>query len=91
MTLFELLTLELPYTGKTQQLYMSQVLTAEARRARTLNARVSRDLEIVLRKALEKDPKDRYADGRRVRRRPRQRAAPAADRRAAVGRVEARR
>jgi tetratricopeptide (TPR) repeat protein len=60
VTLFELLTLELPYTGRTQQLYMSQVLTSEARRARSLNDRVSRDLETVIRKALEKRPVDRY-------------------------------
>jgi tetratricopeptide (TPR) repeat protein len=60
VTLFELLTLELPYSAKTQQLYMSQVLTSEARRAGKLNALVSRDLEIVLRKALEKERKDRY-------------------------------
>jgi tetratricopeptide (TPR) repeat protein len=60
VTLFELLTLELPYTGQTQQLYMSQVLTVEARRASKLNTRVSRDLEIVLRKALEKQRRDRY-------------------------------
>jgi len=61
VTLFELLTLELPYTGPTQQVYMQAVLTSEARRASRFNERVSRDLEIVLRKALEKNPKDRYA------------------------------
>lgn len=59
-TLFELLTLERPYSGKTHQLYMNSVLTGEARRPRRLNDRVSRDLEIVIRKALEKDRKDRY-------------------------------
>jgi tetratricopeptide (TPR) repeat protein len=60
VTLFELLTLELPYAGRTQQLYMSQVLTSEARRARTLNNRVNRDLETVILKALEKRQEDRY-------------------------------
>jgi tetratricopeptide (TPR) repeat protein len=39
---------------------MSQVLTSEARRARSFNDRVSRDLETVIRKALEKRPADRY-------------------------------
>src|SRR5262245_28850825 len=60
VTLFELLTLDLPYAGATQQLYMNAVLTSEAKRMRTLNGRVSRDLDIVIQKVLEKDPKDRY-------------------------------
>jgi serine/threonine protein kinase/Flp pilus assembly protein TadD len=60
-TLFELLTLELPFAGETQQLYLNAVLTTEARRAGKLNERVSRDLEIVIRKALEKEPRDRYS------------------------------
>jgi serine/threonine protein kinase/Flp pilus assembly protein TadD len=61
VTLFEMLTLELPFVGATQQIYMNAVLTAEARRPRKLNERVGRDLEVVLQKALEKDPGDRYA------------------------------
>ena len=60
VTLFESITLQMPYTGRTQQLYMSQVLTAESRRARTINARVSADLDTVLRTAMEKSPADRY-------------------------------
>ncbi|MGH9868010.1 MAG: protein kinase domain-containing protein [Candidatus Polarisedimenticolia bacterium] len=60
VTLFELITLQMPYTGMTQQLYLSQVLTAEARRARKLNARVSKDLDTVLRKAMEKNAAERY-------------------------------
>ena len=61
VSLFELLTLELPFTGETQQLYLNAVLTSAARRPSKLNERVSRDLEIVLHKALEKSPRDRYA------------------------------
>jgi hypothetical protein len=61
VTLFELLTLELPYAGATQQLYMNAVLTTVARRPRKLNERVGRDLEIVMQKALQKEPADRYA------------------------------
>jgi tetratricopeptide (TPR) repeat protein len=60
VTLFELLTLDLPYAGATQQLYLNAVLTAAAKRTRALNQRVSRDLEVVIQKVLEKDPKDRY-------------------------------
>jgi tetratricopeptide (TPR) repeat protein len=61
VTLFEMLTLELPFAGATQQMYMNAVLTTEARRPRKLNERVGRDLEVVVRKALQKDPADRYA------------------------------
>ena len=39
---------------------MNAVLTSEARRPRKLNEKVGRDLEIVIRKALEKSPRDRY-------------------------------
>jgi tetratricopeptide (TPR) repeat protein len=60
VTLFELLTLDLPFSGETQQLYLNAVLSEEAKRPRKLNERVSRDLEVILRKALEKDPEDRY-------------------------------
>src|SRR5262245_37437096 len=60
VTLFEMLTLELPFMGETQQVYMNAVLTAAARRPRKLNERVGRDMEVVLQKALEKDPRDRY-------------------------------
>ncbi len=61
VTLFEMLTLQLPYEGRTQQLYMSAVLTSEAQRASKLNNLVSRDLETVIRKSLEKARRDRYA------------------------------
>ncbi len=64
VTLFELLTLSPPYAGETQQLYMNAVLTSEARRPSKLNERVSRDLEVVIGKTLEKDPRDRYASMR---------------------------
>jgi tetratricopeptide (TPR) repeat protein len=61
VTLFELLTLEFPYVGESQQVYMNAVLTGTARRASKLNGRVGRDLEIVIQKALEKSPRDRYS------------------------------
>lgn len=60
VTLFELLTLQLPHESDTREGYMHSVLTDAARRARTLNQRVSRDLETVIGRALEKRPRDRY-------------------------------
>jgi tetratricopeptide (TPR) repeat protein len=61
VTLFELLTLELPFLAKTQQMYVSAVLTTQARSASRINERLSRDLDVVLGKAMEKAPRDRYA------------------------------
>ncbi len=60
VTLFELLTLKMPYRGETQQVYMNAVLTTDARRPSKLNDRISPDLETVIRKALEKRRRDRY-------------------------------
>lgn len=60
VTLFELLTLELPYTGASRELYVNAILTGTARRARRLNARVGRDLDIVIGKSMERSPSDRY-------------------------------
>jgi len=61
VTLFELLTLEYPYRGASQELYINAVLTGTARRARRLNARVGRDLDIVIGKSMERSLSDRYA------------------------------
>lgn len=61
VTLFEMVTLELPHSGHTEQLYLNSVLTDPARRPSRLNEKVSRDLDIVLGKALEREPADRYA------------------------------
>jgi serine/threonine protein kinase/Flp pilus assembly protein TadD len=60
VTLFELLTLQLPFSAKSQEMYFNEVLNSEARRPGKLNDRVGRDLEIVIGKALSKQPADRY-------------------------------
>jgi tetratricopeptide (TPR) repeat protein len=60
VTLFELLTLDLPYPTDSQQMYLNAVLTGNPRRPSTINRRISRDLETVIRKALERAPRDRY-------------------------------
>jgi tetratricopeptide (TPR) repeat protein len=60
VTLFELLTLEYPYRGETHQRYVDAVLKGEARRPRQINGRVSRDLEVVIGKTLERERRHRY-------------------------------
>lgn len=60
VTLFELLTLELPYKAAGRQQYLAAVLTDEPQRAGLRNAQVPPDLDTVIRKALEKDPAARY-------------------------------
>jgi serine/threonine protein kinase len=83
--LFEMLTLELPYVGRTQQLYMSQVLTSE--RAGSLPT---------TRSAATRDRDPQGARGGRplsvgggICRRPRQRPAPPSHHRASFGSVAA--
>lgn len=61
VALFEMLTLELPFAASSREVYVNSVLTDPARRPSRLNDRVSRDLDVVLGKALEKEPRDRYA------------------------------
>jgi hypothetical protein len=58
--LFELLTGERPFRGDLRML-LRQVAEDEAPAARKLNSRISRDLETVCAKCLEKSPARRYA------------------------------
>ena len=58
--LFELLTGERPFRGDLRML-LRQVAEDEAPPARKLNSRISRDLETVSAKCLEKSPSRRYA------------------------------
>ncbi len=59
-SLYEMLTLERPFKGDDLQTYAHAVLTTQAGRPSRINEKVSRDLDVVIGKALEKDPKDRY-------------------------------
>ncbi len=60
VVLFELLTGERPFRGDLRML-LRQVAEDEAPAARKLNSRISRDLETVCAKCLEKSPARRYA------------------------------
>jgi len=59
--LYELLTGELPFRGRTRML-LQQVINDEAPSPRKLNSSIPRDLETIALKCLQKDPAKRYQD-----------------------------
>lgn len=59
-TLYTLVTGRPPYEGPSAQSVLKQVLDAHPRRPRALRADLPRDLEAIVRKAMERDPAQRY-------------------------------
>lgn len=59
-TLYESLTLQRPFQEPTREALYNAILTRDPASPRSLNPRVSRDLAIVVSKALEKDRERRY-------------------------------
>jgi serine/threonine protein kinase len=60
VTLFELLTLRRPFSGRNSQQVFRQILAKDPPLLRRINKLVPRDLETVCLTALEKDPERRY-------------------------------
>ncbi len=60
IVLYEMLTLELPFRGSTPTEILSQVISKQPRRVSQHNPAVSRDLETICHKAIEKEPGHRY-------------------------------
>jgi eukaryotic-like serine/threonine-protein kinase len=60
MTLYELLTLRPGFDSRDRFELTEQIKTEEPRKPRTIDARIPRDLETIVLKAIEKDPKSRY-------------------------------
>lgn len=60
VTLYEALTLTLPFDGDTEERYVTEILAGRAIPARRRNQRISRDLETVLMTAMHQDPARRY-------------------------------
>ena len=59
-TLYELLTLEPPFPGKSRDEVIAQILHKEPRMPRRLNRHIPPDLETICLKALDRDPDRRY-------------------------------
>jgi predicted Ser/Thr protein kinase len=63
VVLFELLTGERPFPGKQISSIIYRIVNEEPRDARELNERVTPELDGFLKRALQKDPAQRFADG----------------------------
>jgi tetratricopeptide (TPR) repeat protein len=59
-TLYELLTLQPPFTGKGRDQLLAQVLHKDPKAPRRVNRKVPVDLETICLKAIDKDPDRRY-------------------------------
>ena len=64
LTLYELLTLRPAFDSPDRLTLIEQIKNADPPRPRSLDPRIPRDLETVVLKAIEKDPRARYAVGR---------------------------
>ena len=60
LTLYELLTLRPGFDSSDRLKLIEQIKTEEPLRPRSIDARIPRDLETIVLKAIEKDPKARY-------------------------------
>jgi serine/threonine protein kinase len=60
VTLYELLTLHQPFSGKNVAVILKQILTGDPPLPTALNPRIPRDLETIVLEAIERDPSKRY-------------------------------
>ncbi len=60
LTLYELLTLRPAFASPDRLVMIEQIKTEEPPRPRSVDGRIPRDLETIVLKAIEKDPKARY-------------------------------
>jgi serine/threonine-protein kinase len=60
-TLYELVTGKAPFSGESAAQVVHQVIHSDPVPARSLNPEISRDVETILLKAMDKEPRQRYA------------------------------
>ncbi|MHC4549259.1 MAG: tetratricopeptide repeat protein [Planctomycetota bacterium] len=63
-TIYEVLTLQPPFGGRTLQQVYAQILDKDPALPRRANRRIPKDLETIVAKAMEKEPRRRYATAR---------------------------
>jgi hypothetical protein len=61
VSLYEAVTLDLPYSGDSEEAFIGAISTKDPVPARARDSAVPRDLETILMKCLERDPERRYA------------------------------
>jgi hypothetical protein len=61
--LYELLTLQPPFTGQSRDQILGQIMHKEPKALRSVNKKIPLDLETICLKAMEKDPDRRYQTG----------------------------
>jgi serine/threonine protein kinase/Flp pilus assembly protein TadD len=66
VTLYELLTLEPAVTGTDRPEILRQIVSEDPRPPRRINAAVPPELDTIVRKAVEKNPADRYATAKEL-------------------------
>ena len=65
-TFYELLTLRPVFAGRTRHTLLSDVLNRDPRSPRSIDRRIPSELEIILLKALAKNPADRYVSAQEL-------------------------
>ncbi len=60
LTLYELLTLQIPFASENKAELTRQILETQPRRPRSIDSRIPVDLETIVQKAIAKAPRDRY-------------------------------
>jgi formylglycine-generating enzyme required for sulfatase activity/cephalosporin-C deacetylase-like acetyl esterase len=60
VTLYELLTLRVPFVGENREQIITQIINKDPRRPRQLDDRIPVDLDTICCKSIEKDPNRRY-------------------------------
>ena len=67
VSLYEAVTLELPFSGDSEETYIASVSMRDAVEARRHNRAVPTELEAILCKCIERDPKNRYQSAEQLR------------------------